>query len=171
MNELEVLKNSLNISIWMLCVTLFVAVSTVTIGAINMAFQRSHNRKSVKPLCNIHKIFNWEVVNLSIMNAGLGPMIIQKIVLLENGDDDVKKGRNLSDLMPPDLNYDVIVNKNDSYIIPTMGERTIFQYTANSKTKKGTVELLKSTLEGFYICVVYNDIYDHVREKRELVKF
>jgi len=171
MNEVELLRNSLNVSVWMLCVTVFLAVSTVTIGAINMAFQRSHNRKSVKPFCNIHKFTDSLSVSISIMNAGLGPMVVQKIVLLKNSDDNPKSGLQLSDVFPPDLHYDVIINKNDSYIIPSMGEMKLFQYTAEHKDKNNKVELLKDTLEGHLLCVIFKDIYDHGYEKRELIKF
>ncbi len=171
MNELEVLKNSLNISVWMLCVTLFLSVSTVTLSALNMAFQRSHNRKSVKPFCNIHKSISRNGISLSIMNAGLGPMIIQKIVLLESVDDTVKNGIKFTDLLPPELHYDKVVNAKDSYIIPPMGEIKLFEFVLDSKAGKGSIDLLKSTLEGFHICIVYKDIYDRTREKRELLIF
>ena len=171
MNELEVLKNSLNISIWMLGVTLFLSVSTVTFSALNMAFQRSHNRKSVKPFCNIHKLINGSGLSISIMNAGLGPMIIQKIVLLKNTNDDVKTGKPISDLLPPELHYDTVVNKNDSYILPSMGEMKLVNYTSDLKNKKNSIDLLKSTLEDTFLCIVFKDIYDHNYEKRELLKF
>jgi len=171
MNELEVLKNSLNISVWMLGVTLFLSVSTVTFSALNMAFQRSHNRKSVKPFCNIHTSINGTGINISIMNAGLGPMIVQKIILLKNKDDEVKSGLQFIDILPPEFNYDTVVNKNDSYILPSMGEMKLFQFTADPKKTKNKIELLKNILEGFNLCIVYKDIYDHIREKRELLKF
>jgi hypothetical protein len=171
MNELEVLKNSLNISVWMLCVTLFLSVSTVTLSAINMGFQRSHNRKCVKPFCNIHALMNASGISISIMNAGLGPMIIQKIVLLKKNNDTARDGLQLPDLLPPELHYDAVINKKDSYILPAMGEMKLFQYGADSENTKSTVELLKNTLEGLFLCVVFKDIYDHSREKREILKF
>ncbi|HNX23920.1 MAG TPA: hypothetical protein PKG60_07700 [Spirochaetota bacterium] len=171
MNELEVLKNSLNISIWMLGVTLFLSVSTVTFSALNMAFQRSHNRKSVKPFCNIHKFINETGIGISIMNAGLGPMIVQKIVLLNSIGDAVKNGRLFSGLLPQELHYDTLVNNNDSYVLPSMGEMKLLQYTADQAETKNAVELLKESLEGKYLCIVFKDIYDHNNEKRELLKF
>lgn len=171
MNELEVFKHSLNVSYWMLGVTVFLSICTVTFGAINMGFQRSHNIKSVKPFCNIHTSMNASGINIIIMNAGLGPMIVQKIVLLKTNDESVKDGAQILDLLPSELHYDTIVNKKDSYIIPAMGEMKVVQYSTDSGNKKNAVELLKNTLEGLYLCVVYKDIYDYTREKREPVKF
>lgn len=171
MNELEVLKNSLNISIWMLCVTLFLSVSTVTLSAINMAFQRSHNRKSVKPFCNIHAFINTEGIGVNIVNAGLGPMIIQKIVLLKNAGDSLTAGFQITDILPQELHYRAAVNNRDSYIIPSMGEMRLFYYAVDSKNKSGKIETVKDKMEGLHLCIVYKDIYDHIREKREILKF
>lgn len=171
MNEIEILKHSLNISVWMLGVTLLLAVTTVTFGAINMGFQRSHNRKSVKPFCNIHKYISDAGLSIGIMNAGLGPMIILNIVFLKKSDDPVNRGLPLSSLVSGELHCDELINKSDSYIVPSMGEMKILQYTAGRTGKEADIELLKSTLEGFYLCVVFKDIYDHKYEKRELLKF
>lgn len=171
MNEVELLRNSLNISVWMLCVTVFLAVSTVTISAINMGFQRSHNRKSVKPFCNVHSLINETGIGINIMNAGLGPMIIEKIVLLKNPDDAPEHEIQFAEILPGEFQYDTVINKNDSYIIPSMGEMKLFHYTGDLKDKKNRVELLKSTLENYYICLIFRDIYDHRYKKSELLKF
>jgi len=136
-----------------------------------MGFQRSHNRKSVKPFCNIHTSMNAAGINISVMNAGLGPMIIKKIVLLKKKEDAAGNGIQLPDLLPPDLHYDVIVNKKDSYILPAMGEMNIFQFRADSGTAENRIEQLRNTFEGHYLSVVFKDIYDHYREKREILKF
>ncbi len=171
MNEIEVLRNSLNVSICMLGVTAFLSICTVTFGAINMGFQRSHNIKSVKPFCNIHTSLDETGISISIMNAGLGPMIIQKIVLLKSKNDAVKNGTQILDLLPVELHYDTIVNKKDYYILPATGEMKIVQYSVDHKNKKNAVELLKSTLDGLCLCVIYRDIYDYSREKRDILKF
>ncbi len=171
MNEYEILRNSLNISTWMLCVTVFLSVSTVTLSALNMAFQRSHNRKSVKPFCNIHSSINETGIRISIINAGLGPMIIQKIVLMRHGNDSVNKGELFSDILPPELIYDKVVNNKDQYILPPMEEMILLHFTAGSNGKKNTIDVLKSTLESFDICIIFKDIYDHKYEKREFLRF
>jgi hypothetical protein len=171
MNELEVLKNSLNISIWMLCITLFVSVSTIAIGAINMAFQRSHNRKSVKPFCNIHKTMERDSISISIMNAGLGPMIIQRIVLLNKPDDAPDNGVPLSDILPSGLKYDKVLNHNDSYILSSMGEMILLQYTGIPGNKKSTIDMVKNSLKSLYLCIVFKDIYDRTYEKKESLNF
>lgn len=133
MNELEVLKNSLNISVWMLGVTVFLSVSTVTISAINMAFQRSHNRKSVKPFCNVHTLIDGNGICVSILNAGLGPMIIEKIMLFKKEDDFLKNGMEFSAVLPPDLKYDIKTRDNNPYVVPSMVEVEIFRFSSDLK--------------------------------------
>lgn len=171
MNELEVLKNSLNISIWMLGVTLFMSVGTVTLSALNMAFQRSHNRKSVKPFCSINKSIDVNTLRLSIVNAGLGPMIVQKIVIVKNENDKVKDGVQIFDLLPPELHYKAVVNKNDTHIIPSMGELKLFEISADLNNKLSSIDQLKKILEHSYLVIAFKDVYDHRYEKRESLNF
>ncbi len=171
MNELEVLKNSLNISVWMLGVTVFLSVSTVTISAINMAFQRSHNRKSVKPFCNVHTLIDGNGICVSILNAGLGPMIIEKIMLFKKEDDFLKNGMEFSAVLPPDLKYDIKTRDNNPYVVPSMVEVEIFRFSSDLKDSKNNINIVKRSLEDYFICTVFKDIYDHRYEKREILKF
>jgi hypothetical protein len=74
----------------LLITTAIMALEAIAFAALSMAFDRSHSRKSVKLFCNIHKNMTDAEASVSIQNAGMGPMLIQKIVLLKNQDDPIQ---------------------------------------------------------------------------------
>jgi hypothetical protein len=74
MTELEVFKNSLDVSRITMIITLAMAVTTVVFSALTMAFQRSHNMKSTRPFCNLRRVEAEGQCRLIVKNSGLGPM-------------------------------------------------------------------------------------------------
>ncbi len=128
-----------------------------------MGFQRSHNIKSVKPFCNIHKCTTDNEINVSIQNAGLGPMLIQKVTFLKSQDDTNKTVGLLPEELPFKLNYDVNYNMG-TYALASMGEVNLFKYVLDY-SEKMDIELIKNKFMGHYICIKYTDVYDHNYEK------
>jgi hypothetical protein len=76
MTELEVFKQSLDVSRATLIVSLVVSLTTIVFASLQMAFQRSHDIKSMRPLCDFDKITEGGRVLLRAQNAGLGPLIV-----------------------------------------------------------------------------------------------
>ena len=79
MTEVEIFKQSLDVSRIVMLITIIMTIISATFSALSLAFQRSHNRKSVKPLCNLIKVMDKNSVQIIVENAGLGPMIIRDI--------------------------------------------------------------------------------------------
>jgi len=79
MTEIEIFKQSLDVSRIAMIITIIMTVISVTFSALNLALQRSHDRKSVKPLCYINKKTTERSFSLVVENAGLGPMIIKAV--------------------------------------------------------------------------------------------
>jgi hypothetical protein len=171
MNELEVLEKSLNISALMLIATLVVSLATITFGALNMAFQRSHNRKSVRPYCNVHKAVSDRGICISIMNAGLGPMLIDRVAVVEKGQGEAQAGIPLASAIPSGIQYDTVINNTDVYVLPSMGETKLFEYSVASGDNAADLQRIRSKLEGCTLCISYQDIYEHDYEKRETLVF
>lgn len=81
MNELEVFQKSLEISRITLIISIVLSVSSMVFAILGMAFQRSHNKRSVRPLCDIRLEDLEAVFKLGVYNSGLGPMIVTKVAL------------------------------------------------------------------------------------------
>lgn len=160
MTEIDILKQSLNVSLGMLFVTVFLSVCTVTISAITMAFQRSHNRKSVKPLCNIVRYTDDSGGGIKIINAGLGPMIVSSVAV--EGDDP----KGIDAILPAGCELDRQMEVNDSHVIPAGSEDVLFHYRFTAKQNRISDPAAVGDAVGRYLSVEYKDIYDHKYEKK-----
>ncbi|MBI4856989.1 MAG: hypothetical protein HY818_09625 [Acetobacterium woodii] len=146
----------------LLITTVIMALGAITFAALTMAFDRSHNRKSVRPFCNIHKKVTDTEINISIQNAGMGPMRIQKIVLLNNQDDFIQAGIQLGKVLPFELNCDIFIQHTDEYVLASLCELNLIQ----GILEQHQMTRVKETLAGYYICIEYTDVYDDVYEQR-----
>ena len=100
MTEIQVLKQDLDISRTIMLATIIVAISSIAFSSITMAFERSHNVKSFRPFVNLYQTLTNNIISLSIANAGLGPMLINKIVLVNKGGDNMQEGKRLAEVLP-----------------------------------------------------------------------
>lgn len=154
----------------MFLVSLILSGSTIVFTALSMAYQRSHNKRSVRPLCNIHQFLTDSKADISIQNAGLGPMMIHNVVLLKSYDSPAKNGTQFADAIPPDPDYNIAVNHSDLYVLACQSEIALFHYTSVVPDDE-KIECLKKRLHGMTICIQYQDIYDDRYEKREPLIF
>lgn len=105
-------------------------------------------------------------MSVSIQNAGLGPMLIQKIVLVRKQDEPIQAGIALAEVLPLDLNCDVFVYNKDVYALASLNEMKLFQYSSDTHDND-TMTLLKNKLNCYFLCIEYTDIYDHNYVKKE----
>jgi len=84
MNELEILQKSLEVSRSTLIVSVVVSSITIILGIIGLVIQRSHNKKSIKPFCDIIKRNYTNKIEIILTNRGLGPMIIDGVFMTNN---------------------------------------------------------------------------------------
>ncbi len=81
MTELEVFQKSLEVSRTTLVVSVLLSVASMVFAILGMAFQRSHNKRSLRPLCDLRLEASGQVFRLGLRNAGLGPMILGAVSL------------------------------------------------------------------------------------------
>lgn len=160
----------MNYSTAILIITLIVSVSTITFTALTMAFQRSHNIKSVKPLCNIHQCATERESRISIQNAGLGPMMIHNIVLLGYPTEPVSHGVPLTKVIPAEYCSNIGLHQTDVYALASLSEVNLFCCTSHDPNVSA-ISGMQEHLHGLTICVQYEDIYEHRYEKREALIF
>jgi hypothetical protein len=160
MTEIEIFKQSLDVSRIAMIITVIMTVISVTFSALNLAFQRSHDRKSVKPLCYINKKTTERSFSIAIENAGLGPMIIKAISAI----DPDQKIYNLPDYFGglQDSNHKnamVLVGTKD-LVIPSNGSKTILEINGDNGIPGKEFEEIRQKLDQTKLLISYRDIYD-----------
>ena len=146
--------------------TSVMGLGAITFSALSLAFQRSHSRKSVRPFCNVLQRESENEMHISIQNAGMGPMRIQKIVLLEHEGDSSQSGVPLEEAFSAEAARGVILHRLDGFVLAPLQEVEVLRiaYRASSEEAAGGIT---SSLFGRYLGVTYLDIYDDAYEKKE----
>lgn len=158
----------MNIEAGLLITTVIMALGAITFSALTMAFQRSHSRKSVRPFCNIHKCTTETVISVGIQNAGMGPMLIQNIVLLKNQDDPIQRGISLAQAFPSGISPSMSGPETDGYVLAPLGEMQLLYYSSDMPEQK-EVSILRERFNGYFLYIKYADVYDDSYEKKCLL--
>ena len=167
MTVVEIFAHSLMVSRVSLAVSILVSIISIVFGSLSMAFQRSHNRKSVKPFCNIHPFISDGSVHISIFNAGLGPMIISETGFIRKNGKIRKDTVNISELTPEGIKYETENVFSGVYIIPPMSEKKVLAFSATGSNDMKYMEKLRELLDEYRFFVVYRDLYDRKYERVE----
>jgi hypothetical protein len=183
MTELEVFQKSLEVSRITLIITICLSLSSMVFAILEMAFQRSHNKKSVKPLCDLDIEEGEGRLCLSIRNLGLGPMIVRRITSGEPEHED-KSGKadgtkkedeeapstseDFRDCLPGRIAYAAILPFRDEYVLAPGGSLTMVEY-AGGESK--AVSRIKKALDGKVLTIAYEDIYEQRHRKVETIRF
>jgi transposase InsO family protein len=93
-------QNDKLVASWTAIAALFVSVISIFIAVVNMSMQRAHNRKSVLPIANI-SIGDYEnAIFVRLRNVGVGPMIVESLVVARRDKNDESTGKAIIDFMP-----------------------------------------------------------------------
>ncbi len=161
MTELEVFQRSLEISRITLGVSVVISTISIVFGILGMAFQRSHNRKSVKPLCNVDIRETVKGFRVAIVNAGLGPMTVTRVRLGKEGGTGKGSLIEPADVVPAGPHCRVFSEEIVGRVLPPMAEQTILECDGASAMK------IRRALRDYTLIVSYSDIYDHTHTKTE----
>jgi len=160
MTEIEIFKQSLDVSRIAMIITVIMTVISVTFSALNLAFQRSHDRKSVKPLCCIDKKKAGRSYSIVVENAGLGPMIIKAVSAIGPDQKTDDLSGYLEGLLDEGQKESIVILATSNLVIPSNGSKTILQIDdGNGIPGKGFEELCQK-LDQTRILLNYRDIYD-----------
>jgi hypothetical protein len=160
MTEVEIFKQSLDVSRIVMLITILMTIISATFSALTLAFQRSHNIKSVKPFCNIIILLNSNVIFIAIKNAGLGPMIIKNITI----NDLDNRALNIDDYFKDLINAkktEIILNNEFQTIIAPNEEKVLINITKEQETiKSNNHNQIIEKLQNTTLMIEYKDIYD-----------
>ncbi len=143
-------------------VALLVSIISILVGALSLKFQRTHNRKSVKPIGNIVFSDYENRVAVNLKNAGVGPLFIKS---LKVKNKNKKTKNNIIDFMPehpsnlPWTNY--FANPTD-FVIPPGEKLNLIELSTEdiSDTFADFRDTVRKSLMDLSIELKYKDIYD-----------
>jgi hypothetical protein len=107
MTELEVFTKSLNISRWTLVASIIVSTASIAFASLEMAFQRSHDVRSLRPLCEAKSSKKGSRVSIALRNVGLGPLIVTAVSLAIAEEE--KPGEPLEPFVIPPLESRIVL--------------------------------------------------------------
>jgi hypothetical protein len=126
MTELEVFKQSLDVSRLTLVVSLIVSTASIAFASLEMAFQRSHNVRSVRPLCELSAKADEGRVAIVLRNVGLGPLILYRLSL---GHMDEKRRQPVPGEDDASRNAALIGLPEEGLAIPPLERREILSFS------------------------------------------
>lgn len=159
MTEVEIFKQSLDVSRIVMLLTILMTIISATFSALTLAFQRSHNKKSIKPLCDLCLILDSNRMQISIKNAGLGPMIVNKVSILDRNDTELNFSSFCDNLTESKF---VTVNSRVSIpvIIPVCEEKVVLELTKSVTDNTERFSNFARDQEEMLVKVYFSDIYD-----------
>ncbi|HFF2842356.1 TPA: hypothetical protein ACGCEE_000069 [Stenotrophomonas maltophilia] len=133
------------------------AMLACMVAAITLLAQRKHNKLSVRPLPAIEFQDLEEGTVVALHNHGTGPLIIERLVITNYGQE---VGSVLIDLMPSPLNdWEYFVGEMDGRSIPVGGKVDLISYKADEELGGADIESLRKALAPLTIHIVYRDVY------------
>jgi hypothetical protein len=165
MTELDVFRQSLEVSRMALVVSVLISTISIVFGILSMAFQRSHNRKSVKPFCNIEVRRTQSGMGMGIANAGLGPMLITRIGLVKGDGMGKDAPCDLADLVPQGPHCRHFTEECTDRVLPPMATQRILEWDHAGSAGGTNAGGVMKKLRGYSLVVSFSDVYDHTYEK------
>ncbi len=144
-------------------VAVFISFLSILIGALSLRMQRSHNRKSVKPIGNILFSDYENLIAVNIKNTGIGPLIIKK---LEVTNSSKSPRNNIIDWMPQhpkDLTWSNFLSIGTNFVIPPNQSLNIIELKTGQNISKTFAEFrdeIRKVLSDLTIELVYVDLYN-----------
>ena len=144
-------------------IAVFISFMSIVIGGLSLKIQRTHNRKTVKPIGNIILSDYENLLAVNIKNTGVGPLIIKSLkVYNDSGESKI----NIIDWMPehPDnLPWTSFFANATDFVLPPGQSLNIIELKTNTDISNTFAEFrdqVRKALCGLTIELTYKDIYD-----------
>lgn len=121
-------------------------------------FQRKHNQNSVKPLGQIIFIDTRDLISVRVLNAGMGPLIIDNLIFAkhEKHNTDIAKCLSLNPRSYMHADVDDIVKK---VLLPN-AEMIVFEKNISASTDE-EIRMVRAELAEIRIKTYYRDVYNN----------
>jgi hypothetical protein len=169
MTEIQVLSQNLMITRTIMLTTILVAITSIVFSSITMAFERSHNVKSLRPFVNVLQFSDQNTLSVTIDNAGLGPMLIKRITYFLK-TEPTTNGKVLAEILPEEINAVNCFVCSEVYALAAHSQLKVFEYYAEKKDAE-SLSKLKAIMNGYVLRIEYRDVYDHEYKKESEIAF
>jgi len=136
-----------------------VSLTAIAISLISLYWQRTHNRKSVKPIGIITLSDYEDLLGIKIQNAGVGPLIFKSITTV---NEEGKSKDYPIDWMPSGIIWSDVRRELENHSIVPGDIAVLLEYEVDlndSKSKK-TRDTIRSILKDLRGIVKYTDVYE-----------
>jgi hypothetical protein len=158
MTEVEIFKQNLDVSRITMYITIVMALTTVVFSALTMAFQRSHNKRSIRPFCNLRKTNVDGKVCISVKNSGLGPMKDATVSFVDAEGKPVDTASLMDAIKKLDKKAIVELCPIHGYTFLSSEEIFALAYSGNAA--------VADYLGGLSLSVTYGDVYERSYETK-----
>lgn len=137
--------------------SLVVSCLAVAWMARSLDLQMKHQRLRVRPACWISMTDTDAHLKISILNNGIGPMVIGEVVVSEGKE----KRPNLIDWMPPGIIWQTYVSSFAERSLPASRELTVLELKGDPADARFRIQRdsVRSKLSRLSIAVRYRDAY------------
>jgi len=171
----QFLNDMLNKSdVFVASISLLIAAASMLFGGISLIIQRSHNKKSLMPI-GVINVANYENrLAISIINNGIGPMIIKKIKTFKTSDPNISKDYPIDWFQGENIGW-VTYRKSMIDHAINSGKDAILLEFSTSTTNENPEKIrdkIRETLSGLTLSIEYEGVYrKHCHLSRNLIWF
>jgi hypothetical protein len=140
MTEFEILKENLEITRVVMIITVIMAIITATFSALDVAFQRSHNKRTIRPYCSIHRSITNNNIAIYLKNAGLGPLIIADVSLINDKDESIIEENAVPYYKAVESSIRESIQYSETRIVPSLAEVCIMDVKNEKAENKDLIE-------------------------------
>jgi len=144
---------------WVIVLAIIISMLALFATLYEAYLQRTHNRKSVRPLIQIDLGDHENKLYVYIRNNGLGPMIIDKLSFTKNGTPYAY----IKDCLDiPSTSYmHVLVNDAAKRVVLPNAHLVVFEKAFGDHAQNTEIDLVRKQLTPITLKVNYRDIYDN----------
>ena len=141
---------------------LLVSLATGIITYFTFHIQRKHNRRSLMPIINVNPFDYSNCLRIDLKNEGVGPAIIQKIIVEKNEHEKKSSVYDWMPSLPTGLSYSNYLTRDEN--IPMSPDKTIevicIKLDPNKEEERQFREQMRGVLRQLTIKVEYTDVYN-----------
>ena len=142
-------------------ITAFTAILAVVLTTISLYFYRKHNILSVKPIPSLQYYIGEKEINIELCNEGLGPMIVDKMLICSSNDQKSSVGAFSFECW--NAGSESIIRSGDKVLLFDL--KLIKRLSELDKITMMDLVTLVEILNNLTMDLQYHDIYDKKHPK------
>lgn len=140
----------------------FISFLAFIVSVCSLWIQRTHNRKSVRPIGHIQLHDSLQGLHVKLVNKGVGPLLVKEFIAVRNAVIKHNIVYHLPEHILDGFTHEFHTEPEGYWLIPG-DELTLLQLEGDHLDKKFAYvrENVRSILSEINVNLIYCDIYDH----------